>query len=82
MPFEYGTLDTQTVLGMVRSIHRLITENQGFHYGYDSSWIESEVKDDFLEMFYPSSIFWKWSTIGDTRDIFYDSITQFQDLDI
>ncbi len=34
MPFEFGTMNSQTTIGSLQSIHRMILENQGFNNGF------------------------------------------------
>jgi predicted deacylase len=53
MTFEYGTLDSQTTLGSMRSLSRMRLENQGYHYGYDAEKDRSEVEERFREMYNP-----------------------------
>ncbi len=69
MVFEYGTLNSQTTLGSIRSLHNMILENQGFHHGYRSADDESRVKTNFMEMYNPSSEAWRSKILSDTRDL-------------
>ena len=59
MTFEFGTLDSQTTMGSLVSIHNMILENQGFHHGYTSEKAQRKVEDSFREMYYPSSLAWR-----------------------
>lgn len=69
MVFEFGTMDSQKTFGSLRSLHNMILENQGFHHGYKSEKTEAKIKENFLEMFYPSSIAWRSKVIMDTKEI-------------
>lgn len=69
MPFEFGTLDSQKTFGSLRSLHNFILENQGFHYGYKNDKTEAKIKENFLEMFYPSNKAWRSKVIMDTKEI-------------
>lgn len=80
MTFEYGTMDSQTTTGSVKSIHIMILENQGFHYGYVSSDDEIEVKKRFREMYYPLSEEWRSEVIRQTREILPTALKRYQDL--
>ena len=80
MTFEYGTMDSQTTTGSVKSIHIMILENQGFHYGYGSSDDEIEVKKRFREMYYPLSEEWRSEVIRQTREILPIALKRYQDL--
>ena len=51
--FEYGTMDSQTTLGAIKSLHVTLMENQGFQHGYASAADEARIKHDYREMFYP-----------------------------
>ena len=67
--FEYGTLDSQSIIGSIRSLHNMILENQGFHHGYENSKIENLVKHRFKEMFFPSSKVWRYQIMKQTSEI-------------
>jgi hypothetical protein len=69
MPFEFGTLDSQKTFGSLRTLHNFILENQGFHYGYKNEKTEAKIKENFLEMFYPSSKAWRSKVIMDAKGI-------------
>ena len=82
MTFEYGTMDSQTTMGSVKSLHNMIIENQGFYYGYNTKDDEIEVKKRFREMYFPSSGEWRSEVIRQTREIFPAVIKRYQALDI
>ena len=65
--FEYGTLDSQTTLGAVKSLHITVLENQGVQHGYASAEDEARIKRDYREMFNPSSLAWRTKVIHDSR---------------
>ncbi len=69
MVFEFGTLDSQKTLGSIRSLHNMILENQGFHHGYKDEKTEAKIKENFLEMFYPSNKAWRSKVIADAKTI-------------
>jgi hypothetical protein len=54
MTLEYGTLDSQTTLGAMRSLQNMRVENQGFHFGYDSERARRKAQTRFLEMYNPT----------------------------
>jgi hypothetical protein len=43
MVFEFGTLDSQTTMGSIKSLHNLIVENQGVHHGYKTKKDELKI---------------------------------------
>jgi len=59
MTLEFGTLDSQTILGGFFSLRNMIYENQGFHYGYANPTSQSRSQRQFLEMFNPSDPKWR-----------------------
>jgi len=75
-------MDSQTTKGAIRSIHNMILENQGFHYGYKHEDDELEVKKRFREMYYPSSIEWKVKIMDQSREMLDVVIKRYQDLEI
>jgi hypothetical protein len=75
-------MDSQTTMGSVKSVHNMIIENQGFHYGYKTKDDEIEVKKRFREMYYPSSDGWRSEVIRQAREIFPLAVKRYQALDI
>jgi hypothetical protein len=82
MLFEYGTMDSQTTIGSIKSLHVMILENQGEQYGYVSEKDFKKVKDDFMEMYYPSSVAWRSHIIDETKIIFDKSLKRFSELEL
>jgi hypothetical protein len=82
MIFEYGTMDSHTTMGSVKSLHNMIIENQGFYYGYKTKNDEIEVKKKFREMYFPSSDEWRSEAIRQAREVFPLMIKRYQALDI
>lgn len=69
MVFEYGTLNSQTTPGAIRSYHNTVLENQSAHYGCASGDC-SEIKRRYREMFYPSSPAWRSKIMRDSAQLF------------
>lgn len=65
--FEYGTMDSQTTLGSIKSLHVTLLENQGAHHGYASPADRERIRRDYQEMFNPSSPVWRTQVIQDSR---------------
>ncbi len=80
MTFEYGTMDSQTTGGSIKSIHNMILENQGIHYGYDSDDDKKEVLRRMMEMYYPSSPAWRSHTLEQTRKIFDTTVERYNSM--
>ncbi len=77
MVFEYGTLNSQTTLGSIESIHRTILENQGYWEGYASKEAEKRIKEKYREMFFPSSKKWRTKVLLDTEKIWGNVFKNF-----
>lgn len=80
MAFEYGTLDSQTTVGSIKSLHITLLENQGFNYGYKSEEEKIKVQKNFKDMYFPSSPAWRTKVISDSRIIMSDILKRFRDL--
>jgi hypothetical protein len=80
MTFEYGTLNSQTTVGSIKSLHTTILENQGFNFGYKSDKDKNEVRKNFREMYFPSSPAWRTKVISDSRIITKKTLKQFREL--
>ncbi len=82
MLIECGTLNTQTTMGSIKSLHNSIIENQGFHFGYGSKKDEKIVKKRYLEMFFPSSKGWRSEVIKSNRKILSDAVSNFMKIEM
>jgi hypothetical protein len=80
MVFEYGTLDSKTIIGSIRSIHNMVLENQGFHYGYAEDSDRTKVQENFSEMYNPSCEVWRSKVIADSRDMLDLVFSQLESL--
>ncbi len=77
MTFEFGTLNSQTTSGSIHSIHNMILENQGFHYGFQNNSDREVVLKNFREMYYPSSEAWRSKVIGDSKKMISQVFSRF-----
>lgn len=68
--FEYGTMDSQKVLGSIKSLHITVLENQGAQHGYASPADQERIQRDYREMFSPSSPHWRVKVIRDSQAMF------------
>ncbi len=80
MTFEYGTMNSNTTLGAIKSLHVTILENQGHHFGYASKADEVRVKSNFLEMYYPTSPSWRMKVMQDTRKVMKNALENFKSM--
>ncbi|HKJ43855.1 MAG TPA: M14 family metallopeptidase, partial [Sunxiuqinia sp.] len=81
MRFEYGTLDSHTLMGSLNSIQIMISENQGAHFGFRDQKSEEKVKIDFREMYYPSSHEWRSKILRDSFEMMSRMMERFQEFE-
>lgn len=67
--FEYGTMDSQKILGSIESLRRMVLENQGAHFGFQNEASKGEVKNLFEDMFFPQSEQWKANILNQTEKL-------------
>lgn len=65
--FEFGTLNSQSTLGSLDSLYRMISENQAHWYKTDSENSKSDLKKLFKDMFYPSDFEWRDKVLSQTK---------------
>ena len=80
MLMEFGTLNTSSTLGAVKSAHISIVENQGAHYGYKREKDSLKVRAGYYEMFYPPSEKWRTNAILVSRKMISDVWENFEEL--
>jgi len=81
MTFEFGTLDSQVTMGAIKSLHNVILENQGVHFGYKSKEDEGDIKNRYLEGYYPSSKPWRSKAIMDANKTLLQAVKKYQETD-
>ena len=80
MLMEFGTLNTSSTMGAVKSAHISSTENQGAHYGYKSEKDKEKVKAGYYEMFYPPSEKWRTNAITISKEMMTSIMKNYQEL--
>ncbi len=80
MAFEYGTMNSQTMMGSIKSLHTTLLENQGYIHGYASTEDEEKITAAFVEMYYPSSPEWRVKVISDSRAVFSATLENLRKL--
>ncbi len=81
MTFEFGTMDSQTIMGGFYSLRNMIYENQGVHQGYKTKTDKVRVKENFMEMFNPSDSKWRAKVLDEGTATLSTVIQRFQELD-
>ena len=67
MVFEFGTMDSQTIIGSFQSLKNMVYENQGFQYGYIDEASKARTEKQFMDMFNPSSEEWRTRVLQKSR---------------
>lgn len=80
MCMEYGTLDSQTTIGSMKSLQRMRLENQGFRFGYEKDSHRELVTERFMEMYNPSDAQWRETILQTTADMLSVLIDRFSSL--
>lgn len=68
LTIEFGTLGNRHV-DKVRTLNRLILENQGYHYGYWARRIEERVHQEYADLFFPRDNEWRKNVIEVSREL-------------
>lgn len=58
LTMEFGTLG-EDIFNQLRSLNRMVQENQGSQFGYTSNDSREDIEENFRELFYPSSAEWR-----------------------
>ena len=74
MVYEFGTLDSQTLMGGAKSVQIMVAENQAYNYGCVRAEDMDAVKRQFKDMFYPESAAWRSNAIEKSRLVFDEII--------
>ena len=80
MVLEFGTLNSQSTVGSIKSIHNMVLENQGYHYGYKSKTDSLKVMHSFMEMYNPTSGKWRTKIMDDSKILFKKTMENYANL--
>lgn len=78
---EYGTVGLG-LLAQMKTLTRIINENQGHHHGYRNKSLRKRVKNRFKELFHPKSKSWQESVITKNEFLLKDVLEAFLDLSL
>lgn len=65
--FEFGTLNSQSTLGSLDSLYRMVTENQVYQRKAKDEDSETQAKKMFKDMFYPLEFEWRDQVLVQTK---------------
>lgn len=80
MVFEFGTLDSQTLMGGLLSLWISVIENQGHHFGYASSEDEQKVQKLFELLFNPQNVEWQKTVLTQGLEALKQSLQNLEKL--
>ncbi len=80
MTMEYGTMDSQTDVGAVRSLANMRLENQGYQHGYVEDGARAQVEKQFRDMYDPPEAEWRTAIMTATREMLPVLIERFSTL--
>ncbi|MEZ4872099.1 MAG: M14 family metallopeptidase [Bdellovibrionales bacterium] len=73
---EFGTMGLD-IWNQLKTIHIIIQENQGHHFGYESKDLETEVRANFSELFNPSTLEWRNAVAEKIHHLFSVPVKEF-----
>lgn len=80
MVLEFGTLNSQTTVGSIKSIHNMVLENQGVQYGFKSAKDSIKIMHSFMEMYNPTSEKWRTKIMDDSKVMLNRTMKNYVDL--
>lgn len=80
MVLEFGTLNSQSTVGSIKSIHNMVLENQGVQHGFKSAKDSLKIMDSFMEMYNPTSEKWRTKVMDDSRIMLKKTLENYGDL--
>lgn len=69
MVFEWGTYNSQETFGSIKSLQKIVNENQGYQYGYKNERQEQKIKQHNLELYYSDSEPWRSEVLRSGREM-------------
>lgn len=78
MVFEFGTRDSQTLLGGLESLWISVIENQGHHYGYKTADDERRTQDLFQSLFNPQDTTWQRDVLKQGEQALTEALFQLE----
>ncbi len=78
MVYEFGTRDSQTLLGGLESLWISVIENQGHHYGYKTSRDERQTQDLFQSLFNPQDTTWQREVLAQGEQALTEALFQLE----
>ncbi|MCF6358515.1 MAG: M14 family metallopeptidase [Draconibacterium sp.] len=80
MVLEFGTLNSQSTVGSIKSIHNMVLENQGVQHGFKSAKDSLKIMHSFMEMYNPTSEKWRTKIMDDSEIMLTKTMENYADL--
>ena len=77
MTFEFGTMNTQTILGGIKSLKTTVLENRAVING---NYSDKHIRNSILDLYYPSSTKWRISVINSAKSVIPKVLNNFSKL--
>ena len=80
MVLEFGTLNSQSTVGSIKSIHNMVLENQGVQHGFKNAKDSMKIMHSFMEMYNPTSEKWRTKIMNDSKIMLTKTMENYGDL--
>ncbi len=80
MVFEWGTYDSQKTFGSIKSLQKIINENQGYHYGYKNEKQEQKINQHSQELYFSKSEAWRSEVLRSGREMLELALKMYPDV--
>ncbi len=78
MVFEFGTKDSQTLLGGMESFWISVIENQGFHFGYKTDEDKQNTRVLFESLFNPQDEAWRRAVLEQGQEALTEALRNLE----
>jgi len=78
--WEFGTADNIKARKSIESLRLMISENQGFHYGYANEKSKKKIQKAFLQLYYPDDKKWRTDVLAKGREVFEKLLAQIDNI--
>jgi hypothetical protein len=78
MVFEFGTKNSQTLLGGMESLWISVIENQGFHYGYQTDVDKQKTLTLFQSLFNPQDEAWQKAVLEQGDEALFEALRNLE----
>lgn len=80
MVIEYGTINSQSTMGSIDALRRMVRENQGHFHGFSDKESQKKIDYEFREMFLPEDLEWRSAILTATELLWKKVLRNFLEL--